>query len=328
MANSFEKVVVLGTGGTIAGVAASASDHLAYTAAQLSVGDLVAAVPGMTDLLAGRQLHTEQVAQVDSKDMSFAIWQQLALRVAHHLAQPAVRGVVITHGTDTLEETAYFLQAVLPDELLAAKPVVLVCAMRPATALAPDGPQNLLDAVASALTPGACAVLAVCAGVVHGARDVQKVHPYRLDAFGSGDAGPLGYIEDGRLRQVRNWPPSHAGIEKIAIEKIANATVWPRVELLLSHAGADGTLVDLLLNAPAGQGGPLRGLVVAGTGNGSVHQALEAALLRAQAAGVRVWRTSRCALGQLLPVPGQALAETSGLSPVKARLALMLALLD
>jgi len=328
MGNSFEKLVMLGTGGTIAGVAASASEHLAYTAAQLTVSDLVASVPGMAALLAERQLQTEQVAQLDSKDMSYAIWQVLALRVAHHLAQSEVRGVVITHGTDTLEETAYFLGAVLPAALLAAKPVVLVCAMRPATALAPDGPQNLLDAVALVLTAGACGVMAVCAGVVHGARDVQKIHPYRLDAFGSGDAGPLGYIEDGRLRQVRNWPSSHAGIQKIAIEKIANIALWPRVELLLSHAGASGALVDWLLTELAGQGGPLRGLVVAGTGNGSVHQALEAALLRAQAAGVQVWRTSRCALGQLLPVPGQALAVTSALSPVKARLALMLALLD
>ena len=320
MGNSFEKVVILGTGGTIAGVA--------YSAAQLTVGDLVAAVPGMADLLAGRQLHTEQVAQLDSKDMSFTVWQQLALRVAHHLARPDVRGVVITHGTDTLEESAFFLQAVLPDELLAAKPVVLVCAMRPATAQAPDGPQNLLDAVALTLTAGACGVMAVCAGVVHGARDVQKIHPYRLDAFGSGDAGPLGYIEDGRLRQVRDWSSGHAGIEKIAIEKVANVRAWPRVELLLSHAGASGALVEGLLAMPAGQGEPLRGLVVAGTGNGSVHQTLEAALLRAQTAGVQVWRTSRCALGQLLPVPGQALAVTSSLSPVKARLALMLALID
>ena len=328
MGNSFEKVVILGTGGTIAGVAASASEHLAYSAAQLTVGDLVAAVPGMADLLAGRQLHTEQVAQLDSKDMSFTVWQQLALRVAHHLARPDVRGVVITHGTDTLEESAFFLQAVLPDELLAAKPVVLVCAMRPATAQAPDGPQNLLDAVALTLTAGACGVMAVCAGVVHGARDVQKIHPYRLDAFGSGDAGPLGYIEDGRLRQVRDWSSGHAGIEKIAIEKVANVRAWPRVELLLSHAGASGALVEGLLAMPAGQGEPLRGLVVAGTGNGSVHQTLEAALLRAQTAGVQVWRTSRCALGQLLPVPGQALAVTSSLSPVKARLALMLALID
>ena len=328
MGNSFEKVVILGTGGTIAGVAASASDHLAYSAAQLSVGDLVAAVPGMAAVLAGRQLQTEQVAQLDSKDMSFAVWQQLAMRVAHHLAQSEVRGVVITHGTDTLEESAYFLQAVLPAALLAAKPVVLVCAMRPATALAPDGPQNLLDAVALALSAGACGVMAVCAGVVHGARDVQKIHPYRLDAFGSGDAGPLGYIEDGRLRQVRDWSSAHAGIEKIAMEKIAKVKAWPRVELLMSHAGASGALVDWLLTMTEGQGEPLRGLVIAGTGNGSVHRSLEAALLRAQAAGVRVWRTSRCALGQLLPVPGQALTVTSGLSPVKARLALMLALLD
>jgi len=332
MSNFFEKLVILGTGGTIAGVAASAADHVGYTAAQLSVGELVAAVPGLSDLLAGRGLQTEQVAQVDSKDMSFPIWQALALRAAHHLTQHEVRGVVITHGTDTLEETAFFLQAVLPAELLTLKPVVLVCAMRPATALAPDGPQNLLDAVAVALTTGACGVMAVCAGVVHGALDVQKIHPYRLDAFSSGDAGPLGYVEEGRLRQVRHWAPDPAGIEKIAIEKVANVSVWPRVELLMSHAGASGAMVDLLVDSllalPPGHPERPRGLVVAGTGNGSVHQSLEAGLLRAQAAGVRVLRSSRCPLGQVLPVPGQGLPVAAGLSPVKARLALMLALLD
>ena len=136
-------VVILGTGGTIVGLAASASDNLGYTAAQVGVDQLVAAIPSLTD--AGPVL-SEQVAQVDSKDMSFEVWTRLAARVEHHLARDDVQGIVITHGTDTIEETAFFLQALCQP----AKPVVLTCAMRPASALVPDGPQNVLDAVAVA----------------------------------------------------------------------------------------------------------------------------------------------------------------------------------
>lgn len=201
-----EKVVVLGTGGTIAGTASNALDNLNYGAAQLGVTQLLAAVPNLSGVLSGRRLVAEQVAQIDSKDMSFSVWQQLAQRVTYHLAQVDVKGIVITHGTDTLEETAYFLHAVLPAQLIAAKPVVLTGAMRPASSAAPDGPQNLMDAVALAGTAGAAGVMAVCAGTVHAALDVQKVHGYRLDAFSSGDAGALGYVEEGAVRLVRNWP--------------------------------------------------------------------------------------------------------------------------
>ena len=322
---SGNSIVVLGTGGTIAGTAASGADNIGYTAAQIGVGQLLETIPGLDALLAGRALLSEQVAQIDSKDMDEHVWRALALRCAHWLAQDGVQGIVITHGTDTLEETAYFLHAVLPPALLAAKPVVLTCAMRPATALAPDGPQNVLDAVAVASTPGACGVVAVCAGTVHGALDVQKVHPYRLDAFGSGEAGPVGQVEEGRLRLTRNWPVVLTGGSFTAIELIANAKLWPRVEIVLNHAGASGAIVRALL-AP-GDAPPLRGMVVAGTGNGSVHHDLEAALLAAQAGGVRVVRATRCALGRVLPKSGDALPDSQGLSPVKARIALMLDLL-
>jgi L-asparaginase len=116
-------------------------------------------------------------------------------------------GVVITHGTDTLEETAFFLHSVLAP----AKPVVLTCAMRPATALSPDGPQNVRDAIAVAATAGAQGVTVVCAGTVHSGVDVQKVHTYRLDAFASGDAGPIGYVEEGAVRRegVAKGPRRH-----------------------------------------------------------------------------------------------------------------------
>ena len=185
-----QKIVVLGTGGTIAGTSASAADHTGYTAAQLGVQHLLDAVPGLSDALHGDTLVGEQVAQLDSKDMDHATWQALALRTAHWLEQPEVRAVVITHGTDTLEETAWFLQQVLHP----SKPVVMTCAMRPATALAPDGPQNLLDALALARAPQAPGVWVVCAGQIHTAERVQKVHPYRLDAFSSGESGPQGWV--------------------------------------------------------------------------------------------------------------------------------------
>ncbi|WP_137895534.1 asparaginase [Ramlibacter sp. 2FC] len=310
-----QKIVVLGTGGTIAGKSAQAGDNIGYQAAQLGVAELLDAVPGLPAVLQDCELEAEQVAQVDSKDMDFGVWQRLALRCEHWLAQPEVRGLVITHGTDTLEETAYFLQAVLAPD----KPVVLACAMRPATALLADGPQNLLDAFAVALAPSAHGVLAVCAGQVHGALDVRKSHTYRLDAFDSGEAGPVGQVEEARVRWLRPCAADEGAAS--ALQALRGAPAWPRVEIVMNYAGAGGAAVDALV-----QGG-VQGLVVAGTGNGSLHHELEAALQRAQAGGVRVLRTTRCAYGRVLPKPGDALAVAQGLSPVKARVAMLLSLL-
>lgn len=307
------KIMLLGTGGTIAGTAADPGDNVGYIAGQLDVAHLLAGVPA----LAGRSLVSEQVAQLDSKDMGFAVWQQLAARCAFHLAQPDVTGIVITHGTDTLEETAWFLQLVLAP----TKPVVLTCAMRPATSVAADGPQNLIDAVAVASAPGACGVVAVCAGTIHSAADVQKDHPYRVDAFSSGDAGPIGYVEEGRLRLMRNWPQSPVFIENLAIESGFFDRIWPRVDIVMNYAGVDGTVVDALLARG------VDGIVVACTGNGTLHEALEAALLRAQAAGVAVMRATRCARGRVLPQAGAVFRDSMGQSPVKARIGLMLELM-
>ena len=310
-------IVILGTGGTIAGLSASSSDNIGYTAAQVGVDQLVAAIPSLTD--AGPVL-TEQVAQIDSKDMSFTVLGQLAARVEHYLTREDVDGVVITHGTDTIEETAFFLHAVCAPE----KPVVLTCAMRPASALVPDGPQNVIDALAVARHPGASGVTVVCAGTIHSAIEVQKVHTYQLNAFSSGDGGPIGFIEEGKLRLIRNWPlapviRAQAAMKTIAT--VASLADWPRVEIVMNYAGASGLLVDALV----AQG--VQGLVLAGTGNGSMHHDLEAALMQAQADGVRVVRATRCVNGRVLPKPGDLLPDSQALSPVKARVALMLELL-
>lgn len=319
-----QKIVVLGTGGTIAGEA-NADGATDYTAAIRGVQTLLTSVPGLAQL--PFELRAEQVAQIDSKDMDTAIWQRLILRCAHWLAQPDVQGLVITHGTDTLEETAYLLHAVLAP----SKPVVLTCAMRPATAVDADGPQNLRDALTVAAHSGAQGVLVVCAGSIHSAQAVQKVHPTRLDAFSSGDAGLVGRVQDGQVFLEGNWPVAQWKYAQVAIEKIAGVKQWPRVEILLNHAAAQGATVDALVSADVAQrfGAPVvQGLVVAATGNGTLHHALEAALLRARAAGVRVVIASRCLLGSVEAKPGAVFQDSKGLTPVKARVALMLELMS
>ena len=317
-ASGDRRVVVLGTGGTIAGRATSSGDNIGYVAGQVGVAELLAgmeAPPGVA-------LESEQVAQLDSKDMEFSVWCALARRCAQALADPTVAGVVVTHGTDTLEETAFFLQSVLA----ASKPVVLTCAMRPASALSPDGPQNVRDAIAVAATPDAHGVSVVCAGVVHAAADVQKVHTYRMDAFDSGDAGPLGFVEEGRVRLTRPWPQSGPGVA--AVYDWPRDLDPPRVEIVFSHAGARGALIDsLVAQRTEGVPGAARGLVLAATGNGTLHREIEQAALRAQAAGIRVVRATRCSQGRILAKPGDSIPDAGALSPVKARVRLQLDLL-
>ncbi len=325
-----KKIVILGTGGTIAGKATSSTDNVGYTASQVGVAQLLAAIPSLVGANGAAQygayeLVCEQVAQVDSKNMTFEVWQRLLARCLHWLDQPQVQGIVITHGTDTLEETAFFLDSVLE----AKKPVVLTCAMRPSTAVAPDGPQNLLDALAVASSDQIKAVVAVCASTIHSAVDVQKVHNYRLDAFSSGDAGAIGYVKEGKLVIYRNYesnvPIAGVNVAYFAINNIANLNQLPRVEIVLNHSGATGDGVQALLaQRTAVTANILRGIVVAATGNGTISQELERALQDAEAAGVVVWRSTRCAFGTLVGKAATQFGDSGGLTPVKARIALML----
>jgi L-asparaginase len=315
MQNKTPVVVVLGTGGTIAGTASSASDNVGYTAAQLGAADLVTAIPALSAF----NLEVEQVAQLDSKDMSFNVWRDLALRCAHHVARSEVAGIVITHGTDTLEETAYFLNRVLH----ANKPVVLTAAMRPATSAQADGPQNLLDSVALVLTSGAHGVMAVLAGTVHGAVDVRKVHTYQLDAFTSGDSGALARVEEGVLRQLRAWPASDAicAADQLISLLPTDESAWPQVHIVSSHAGATALPVQALVAAG------VRGMVVSATGNGTLHHVVEAALIQAQSAGVKVLRATRCNDGPVVGRSASPIPVLPRLNAVKARIELMLQLM-
>ena len=281
-------IVVLGTGGTIAGEAASPDDDLGYRSASLPVTALV----GALQLPAAVAVESEQVAQLDSKDMDFATWRALAVAIEHHLARAEVVGVVVTHGSDTLEETAFFLDRVVAP----TKPVVLTAS-------------------------GARGVVAVVAGVVHSARDVRKIHPQRLDAFGSGDAGPLGVVVDGVLAMRRPWPVAADAAVDVAQLPSADAA-WPWVEIVTSDAGADARALRALVAAGCA------GIVVATTGNGTVHRGLEAALADAAARGATVLRATRCLAGAIVEpaVPG-ALPSAGALTPQQARVELIVRLL-
>lgn len=320
------EIVILGMGGTIAGRASSRGDNVGYTAGEVSVQALVAQCLQGVVTPAGTTFICEQVAQKDSKDMQFDDWHGLAERISYHLARPQVQGVVVTHGTDTVEEAACFLHLCLAHAQQSAKPVVLTCAMRPSTSLAPDGPQNLRDAVTVALNGRRRGVMVVCAAEIHAAMRVRKTHTYSTQAFASVGGGVLGYVEEGAVR----WAlPLAADLEPEAGQFWRNAAParWPRVEIILSHADACGDLVEALLHYP-GKRGLVDGLVVAGTGNGTVHSALESALLRAREAGVRVVRVSRCADGAVLGEGSGIPSLRCGtvLSPFQARIMLMLEL--
>ncbi len=295
-AKKTKKIVVLATGGTIAGLAADAAKPQNYTAGQVGVADLLQGVAH-----GGIELLTEQVAQIDSKDMSLAVWQSLLARMVHWVDQDDVQGVVITHGTDTLEETAYFLQTILQP----TKPVALTCAMLPANAPDSDGPGNLKDALAWVQQPTASGVSVVCAGQVHAGQAVQKSHSHQLNPF----SAQAGVVHPVALRVPR-------------VAQVLACTQWPRVELVFNHAGADGRLVRSLMAHDAPQG-----WVVAGTGNGTLHHDLEAALLDAQKQGAQVLRASRCAQGGVQSREADVFAHAGGLTAVQARVALLMHLL-
>lgn len=332
--NSLPVLAILATGGTIAGVA-DAQAQAGYQAATLRIEDLLAAVPALQQLPA--RLQASQVLQKDSKDLDAEDWLSIAHAVRQALADPQIAGVVVTHGTDTLEETAWFLYRVLPPS---DKPVLLVSSMRPATALSPDGPQNLLDACQAALSglPGGGAVgprlrgvLAVAAGALHTAQLVQKMQPFHIPAFGSGEAGPWGWVENGTVRlagatagdvAAGDWPAGlHSALLTRPITEVLS--VLPAVAWLSSHAHFDSRQVQAL------QAAGFDGALVAATGNGTLHHALEAALIAAQRAGFSVALTSRCPLGRVVaPAPG-AIASPWPIVPLpaaKARLELLMQL--
>jgi L-asparaginase len=311
-----QKIIILGTGGTIAGLAADPSQAHRYQAGQVGIEDLWAR---SASRLHGFEVLTEQIAQIDSKDMDEPVWRALLERCMHHLSQTDVAGLVIAHGTDTLEETGFFLSALVP----ADKPVVLTGAMRAANDPDADGPENLADAVGLVAGSGLRGVCVAFAGQVHAASWVQKVHASDRDAFASTPHPILGRVTPTGYEGERYSPPPKGRWPTAA--QVLQATVWPRVEWLNSHALARPWLIRALIR-PDSEAPPVRGVVVAGTGAGTVHVSMTQALAEWVSTGGEVWISTRCWAARLTEedqIPGTTVPWT----PAQARVGLMLSLI-
>lgn len=310
-------VVILATGGTIAGSGATSTTTVGYTAATVGVEALLRAVPELAMIA---RVRGEQVFQIASENMTDEHLLTLARRVSAVLAESEVAGVVVTHGTDTLEETAYFLNLTVANR----KPVVLVGAMRPATALSADGPLNLYSAVAVAASPDAAGrgVLVAMNDRILPAREVAKTNTASLDTFQAPEFGALGVIVAGTPRFYRASTRRHTVASEFAG---ALPTALPRVEIVLAAANAGREAVDRVV------AGGARGIVYAGTGNGSVATVVRPALKDARAKGITIVRSSRTGSGIVArngEVDDDAFDLVAGdnLTPQKARLLLALAL--
>jgi L-asparaginase len=315
-APALPNVVVLATGGTIAG--AGASDVQAgYAAGQVGVEQLLAAVPQARSLAS---LRGEQISNIGSQDMNDEVWIKLARRINELVAQPGVDGIVITHGTDTIEETAYFLNLVVRSE----KPVVLTAAMRPSTALSADGPLNFYNAVAVAANKDAAkrGVLVVVNDWIHGAASLTKTSTTAVQTFMSPLWGLMGTVAYGEAEFYRDPVGRHTRNSEFSVDA---TTVLPRVDIIMAHENMDGALIEAAVAAGA------KGIVIAGVGNGNMTQAAIEALAAQARRGIVCVRSSRVATGRVsrnveVDDDRYGFVASLGLNPQKARVLLRLAL--
>ena len=314
--NPLPNVIVMATGGTIAG-AASAGDDGVYQAGDIPVAGLIDAVPEASRLA---NLTGVQIASIGSQDMNDAVWMQLAKELDRYLSDDSIAGVVITHGTDTMEETAYYLNLVVDSE----KPVVITGAMRPATALSADGPLNLYNSVAVAASTKAHGhgVLVVANDSIHGAREVVKTSTLTVQAFESPNMGLLGALHYGSFRMFRKPQRKHTTKSIFSIRSIEEL---PSVFVIFAHSNMNGDLIRAALELGA------KGIVLAGVGNGNASQLAIEAMSEARAQGVVVVRSTRSSSGAVLrnqEVDDDAagFVVSDQLNPAKARVLLQLGL--
>ena len=309
-------VVILATGGTIAG-AQPKPGEAGYKAGSFSVDALIQAVPGMSDLAA---VSGEQVASIGSQDMNDAVWIKLARRVNELQARPEVNGIVVTHGTDTIEETGYFLNLVTQG----TKPVVLVGSMRPATAISADGPMNLYNATAVAADPAARGrgVLVVLNDDVHCAREAEKTNTTSLQTFHSPNRGVCGIVLFGKARFYSPPVPKHTSGSAFA-GNVPDAL--PKVFIVYAHANVGKEQVDAAVAAGA------QGIVLAGVGDGNATAPMIEALSAAAKKGIVVVRSSRVGSGTVarnveLDDDKLGFVAAMDMNPQKARVLLRVAL--
>ena len=311
------KVVIVATGGTIAG-SAEAATAAGYQSGAVGVDILIAAVPQLKDIAV---VTGEQVASIGSQDMNDEVWLKLAKRVNAVLAQPDVAGVAVTHGTDTMEETSYFLNLVVKSD----KPVVLTGSMRPSTAMSADGPLNIYNAVAIAADPKARGrgVMVAVDDDIHSAHDIIKFHSTDVATMRSGEAGLLGASLFGKNTWYRTPIAVHTSKSEFSIDGV---TALPRVDIIYAHANMSPDIIASAVTNGA------KGLVIAGVGDGNLTAPGLDAVKAAIAKGVIVVRSSRTNGGIIrrnIEVNDDQIGTVTSmeLNPAKARVLLQLALL-
>ena len=316
-AGALPTVVVLATGGTIAGAAAS-DVQAGYTSGQLGVEQLLAAVPQAKKLATMRG---EQISNIGSQDMNDEVWLKLAKRINELVAQPDVAGIVITHGTDTIEETAYFLNLVVKSR----KPVVLTAAMRPSTALSADGPLNFFNAVAVAANKDAAGrgVLVVANDWIHGASSLTKTSTTAVQTFLSPLSGLIGTVAYGTVEFYRGPVGRHTTESEFSLDGV---TALPRVDIIMAYENMDGALIDAAAAAGA------KGIVIAGVGNGNLTDPAVKTLTKVAKNGIVCVRSSRVTtgvIGRNVELDDDKLGFVAAMehNPQKARVLLRLALL-
>lgn len=282
---NLKNITILATGGTIAGKGAAA-DQANYDPAKITADELVDSVEGIRKLA---NIKAEQVLSIGSQNIQDSDWLKLAKRCDELLKKDDVDGVVITHGTDTLEETAYFLNLVIDS----GKPVVLVGSMRPGTALGADGAINLFNAVALAANDQARnkGVLVVIADKIFAARDVAKVNTVAVEAFDAPNAGPIGQICYGNAEIYYQSTRTHT---KNSEFKIANINELPKVDIVQMYAGFDAGVIDYLVSAKS------KAIIVASLGNGNFYKDALPKLIAAAKAGIIIIKSSRAGSGTVV----------------------------
>ena len=315
-AGPLPKVRVLATGGTIAGAQASATDY-GYKSGAYDVNTLLNAVPNLGKMAV---MTGEQVANIGSQDMNDEVWLKLGNRVNEVLRSPDADAVLITHGTDTLEETSYFLTLVTKSD----KPVVMVGSMRPATAISADGPGNIYNGVAVAVDPRAKGkgTLVVLNDEIHYARNVIKTDTTSVQTFKSLTRGPAGIVHTGKIDW---WEPMDRKVGSATEFSIDGLTKLPRVDIIYAHANMSADLIDAAIKNGA------QGLVIAGVGDGNMTTPALEAVTKAAKNGIVVVRSTRLPMGVVLRNnevndDEKGFVASGELNPSKSRVLLMLAL--
>src|SRR5215213_1588198 len=310
-------VVILATGGTIAGAAASGT-QAAYTSGAVTIDAMIAAVPGITNMA---NIKGEQISNVGSQDISFDIMLTLAKRINELMKQSDVDGILVTHGTDTMEETAFFLNLAVKGD----KPVVMVGSMRPSTAVSADGPLNLYNGVGVAVDPNAKGrgVLVVMNDWIHAAHSLTKTSTTAIQTFMSPLRGVVGIANYGKNDFYNSPVWKHTTGSEF---EIGNVTKLPRVDIIFACADMPADLIDASVANGA------KGIIIAGVGNGNMNKASLEAAARAAKKGVVVVRSSRVptgSVGRNVEVNDDELGfiASDELNPQKARILLSLALL-